>query len=140
MTALIPQRADDDCTLCCIAMATGIAYERVLEVALETRLGYRRHGVPGTASALQVLSALGVRHTRSMAFKMRDDDGLPAAPSAHVLWGRRAIVSVPSLNGFKGWHDVYWDGAHLFDPSPKETYPDTLDGLAVLGFVLFRET
>jgi hypothetical protein len=40
----------------------------------------------------------------------------------HLLWGRRAIVSVTSKNNRDGMHAIYWDGKALFDPSPKKTY------------------
>jgi hypothetical protein len=117
-------------------MATGIPYERVLDVASVTKKGYRVHpSMPGTYSALAVLCALGFDAVRSMRFDCIE----AGAPPAYVVWGRRAILAVPSLNGFKGWHDVYWDGAHLLDPSPKATYPDTLDGLTMLGWTIFDE-
>lgn len=133
---LVPQRDDDDCTLCCISMATGIPYERVLEVASVTKRGYRAwEGGRGTMSALCVLAALGIDGMKSWMFP----EGQEIAGVWPLLWARRAILAVPSLNGFKGWHDVYWDGEHLFDPSPKQTYPDTLEGVRLLGVTLFKE-
>lgn len=41
-----------------------------------------------------------------------------AMVSAPLLWGRRALLSVPSTNHEGRWHLVYWDGRELFDPSP----------------------
>jgi len=39
-----------------------------------------------------------------------------------LLWGRRAIIQVPSLNLEGEMHVVYWDGSALFDPSTKLRY------------------
>lgn len=132
MTEFVRQRFDDDCTLCCIAMATGLSWETVFLAALYARLGYKPGR--GTYSALAVCTELGVE-ARSYVEPFR----LPPDGIAEWGWGRRAIFSVPSLNDFDGWHDVYWDGRHLFDPSQKLTYPDALKGLAPEGIVVFQE-
>lgn len=132
MTSLIRQRFDNDCTLCCIAMATGLSWEVVFSAALWVRLGYRP--VKGTYSALAVCTALGHEAKSYVNPFGLDADGIRA-----WVWGRRAILSVPSLNGHDGWHDVYWDGAHVFDPSPKKTYPDDIEALTPDGMVVFAE-
>lgn len=137
MTAKLtePQRDADDCTICAIAMATGQTYERVMEVARASQGGYRREGRPGTTSPRSVLLDLGFQAQRvSMA-------SLGPHHRTRLLWGRRAILSVPSLNGYPGHHDVYWDGRAIRDPSTKQSYaPDALADTEVLYAVVFDET
>ena len=55
-----------------------------------------------------------------------------------MLWGRRALVTVPSLNIPKGWHMVYFDGLNVFDPSLAKTY-EHVTQLEPNELVLFRE-
>jgi hypothetical protein len=125
------QRAHDDCTICCIAMATGLSYETVMSVASASVGGYRYRGALGTMSPKGVLLDLGYG-VRRVGMEAMD------APQRElVLSGKRAILSVPSLNGFVGHHDIYWDGCQLHDPSNGETYgPDGLSGVTPTWAVL----
>jgi len=50
------------------------------------------------------------------------------------LWGRRALIQVPSLNFGGEQHVVYWDGSSLFDPSTKNQY-DKLEALPMTGYI-----
>ena len=50
MTEIIRQREEDDCTICSIAMATGLSYEHVMATAEQSTGGYRYGGKPGTMS------------------------------------------------------------------------------------------
>jgi hypothetical protein len=126
---LIHQRTDDDCTLCCIAMATGLTYEQVAEGAKRARMGY----VPGkgTRSTYFVLQELGFASKVLFALERKAIvPGMIADPQrilATCIWGRRAIVSLPSLNGWPGHHDVYWDGHVLHDPNTKPNLYATAD-------------
>jgi hypothetical protein len=131
---LIGQRADDDCTICAIAMATGLPYERVMEVAVNAKGGYRYQGIPGTMSPKGVLMDLGYEAQRApMA-------GIGSHVRQRLLWGRRAILSLPSLNGHPGHHDVYWDGRRIRDPSNKRAYmSDALAKVAPLWAVVLDE-
>lgn len=107
-------------------MHTGKTYEHVIEVIGDTfnpappdagvqnealalrRLGYEDKNENGEAVGdfvcLYRQNAISPEYFRSMA------------------WGRRALMSVPSLNHEGGWHMVYWDGRVLFDPSSQKTY------------------
>lgn len=120
--AVIQQRADDDCTICSIAMAIGLPYERVMEAAAQSVGGYRYQGKPGTMSPKGVLLDLGFDVVRV---------GVAAVQPAtlkRLLWGRRAVLSVPSLNGFDGHHDVFWDGREIHDPTTKRAYTADMMG------------
>jgi len=127
----LPQRAEDDCTICCIAMATGLSYEAVMAQAVKSSGGYRYGGTPGTMSPKGVLIDLGFAAKRLGC----EGDGQGAGVRS-ALWGRRAILSVPSLNGFKGHHDVYWDGHRVWDPSPKLGYLGSLPAIIHWATVL----
>lgn len=54
-------------------------------------------------------------------------------------WGRRALMSVPSLNHEGGSHLIFWNGLRVFDPSRLKTYTD-FDQLLPNELTLFRET
>jgi hypothetical protein len=47
---------------------------------------------------------------------------IPRLPVLSMLWKRRALIQVPSLNVEGAWHVVYWDGTEVFDPSTKQVY------------------
>lgn len=55
-----------------------------------------------------------------------------------LLWRRRAMLSVFSLNIDGGLHHVYWDGSELFDPSTKKTYT-YLSSLHITGVIIFAK-
>lgn len=134
MDKLVPQRKRDDCSICCIAMALGMPWEEVHEVASKTKRGYVEGY--GTRSVGAVLSQLGY-DTKTYA---ADEPEFPPI-LLHLLWGRRAILSLPSLNGWNGWHDVYWDGFEVFDPTYSDNkYPSDLPSdTKILGVTLIRE-
>lgn len=144
MIGLIRQRFRDDCTVCCIAMATGLSYERVLSTALTLdrgkmfgrAAGYRPGN--GTLNALAVLTAVGVE---AQAYQIGKGpySVTPEVCRAMVLWRRRAIVSVPSRTGWTGWHDVYWTGEHVLDPGSNPC-PDDLAALEPLDVILFPDS
>lgn len=41
---------------------------------------------------------------------------------AAVLWGRKAMIQVPSLNIDRAQHIVFWDGTEVQDPSNLQVY------------------
>lgn len=134
---LVKQRNGSDCGICCLAMVTNRPYEEVLQVvgdayspedgmvntpiALE-RLGYVREDVLAARNGFRVFDV--------------DEDATPLG--MHILFGRRAILSVPSLKTKGGWHLVYWTGQQLLDPGSN---PDrNVYELAPRTLLLFRET
>ncbi len=138
MGALIKQRNASDCAICCIAMATGKAYEEVLEAAGEDFDPER-----GLRSEHAVLTRLGL----SYGFEKGEPVGdfvsyhrglLSAEFFRNFAWGRGALVTVPSLNIQGGWHMVFWDGHHVLDPSEGKTYSE-FGQLMPDELVLFRE-
>jgi hypothetical protein len=60
--------------------------------------------------------------TRGIDFIPVYNVGMPLHLMQNLLWGRRAMLQVPSLNHQDASHYVYWDGAELYDPSTKQQY------------------
>lgn len=146
---LIKQRPGrGDCAVCCLAMLTGIPYDKVVKLigntyhpdkgmmdddtALE-RLGLRKKHIP-------VKGLKGAFHIEYVDYKPLY--GKPYELSAEYwvdqIWGRRALLSVPSLNYKNGSHMVYWHYDRLFDPSTKKTYKEFKE-LKPTEIVLFME-
>lgn len=140
---LVQQRTDDDCGICAIAMATGLPYEEVMTAALKARMGYQPGN--GMRSIYWVLGELGLKSRvlfaldKSLVLPDREID--PQRLLATCVWGRRAVVVLPSLNGWKGDHIVYWDGEALHDPTTKPNAygPDALGKVDPLEVVILDE-
>lgn len=138
MTQLIQQRAQSDCMLCCMAMAMGIEYDD-----LANRLGpgfmtlIRQHGVTDEAEPV-LLSTLGLQADIDYRKYSLSPHWCSIQFARNILWGRRALICVRSMNNRDGWHSVYWDGEKLFDPSPKSTYSDLAD-VEPIEIIVFQE-
>lgn len=139
--SLIHQRTSTDCGIASIAMATGQPYERVLEAA-----GPHYDPTEGLSRLSPVL--------RNLGFKDGFDDGEPSGEFVELylpwglstglfrrmIFGRRAIVSVPSKVNQGGWHLVFWNGRAVLDPNPDHLPRYTkLNELEPQEIVLFRE-
>ncbi len=117
-------------------MLTGRPYEEVLDV-----IGNAYSAEDGMVNTPIALERLGyVREDANPSrngFRVFDVEG-GITLGQHILFGRRAILSVPSMKTKGGWHLVYWTGQQLLDPgnNPErnvyELIPRTL--------LLFRET
>jgi hypothetical protein len=136
---LIPQRTHHDCAICCMAMVTGRSYEDVLATVGDTfdpERGMRRDQ--------EAMKRLGFSYTfdngepvGDITFFRRGYEISPEYFLRHA-WGRRALLTVPSLNKEGGWHMVYWDGLTLFDPSSRTRYERFVD-LKPTEMILFLE-
>lgn len=144
---LIKQKGPSDCAICCLSMLTGIPHGKVIKL-----VGDCWHPKMGMANTEKSLERIGFRMKRTKhptlpAWRVEYLDfkplrGKPYEISAEYwrdqIWGRRALLSVPSLNNPGGSHMVYWHYDRLFDPSPKKTYKD-FDDLMPTKIVLFME-
>lgn len=142
MTVLVPQRTTSDCSICCFAMALGRTYEEVLAA-----VGAHYDPTKGLANEYEALKDLGLKckfengeltDDSEFCVKRRDWCIHPQLLRSWV-WGRRAIITVPSLNNEDGFHVVYYDGKNLFDPSTKNRYVNFTD-LFPDEVIVFRET
>lgn len=115
------QRTNSDCMLACIAMAARKEYGEVWTPEWTAEVVERRGAdYEFTQKALEhagfhpwVNGDVGKIVWHSHVREGMSREGLLRA----MLHGRRAILSVPSLNHFAGWHAVFWDGGELFDPN-----------------------
>lgn len=126
MTELITQRTDYDCTVCCLAMMLGLSYETVGAAIPGYHAEIERTGTSKGINDDQVQSFLkrcGVRSRvlRAMVLGGRSRQ-INSDRFKPMLWGRQAIIDLPSLNLPGGFHSAYFDGRDLHDPSPGDRY------------------
>jgi hypothetical protein len=115
MTTLIQQKSQNDCVLAAIAMAAGASAWEDLWTEEDLQKVITSKGI---ANMDPWLKRAGI--TEWMECYVRDDR------TAHrLLWQRRALLSVNSLNNPGGTHMVYWDGEKLWDPHEGH-YPEFL--------------
>lgn len=138
---MIKQRTPSDCAICCMAMLTGRPYEDVMQVvgdAFDPERGMRQEQ--------KALQRLGFVY-RFDNGRLTDDSTMACRHRAFEIapeffrglaWGRRALLSVPSLNIPGGWHMVYYDGREVLDPSTRKTY-SAFEELRPDDIVIFRE-
>lgn len=140
MTEIVPQRTPHDCSICSMAMLTGRTYEDVLETVGDT---FDPKG--GMRLEQKALQRLGFKYTHENGEAVGDivctHRGFYISPEFYrsMAWGRRALMTVPSLNRPGGFHMIYWDGRRVFDPSMMKTYTEWKQ-LLPDELVLFRET
>lgn len=144
---LINQKKPDDCAVCCMTMLTGRDYEDVYktigdayvkgkgmvndEAAME-RLGYKKRRIPSK----RVEGAYKVEYVDfKVLFKPHE---ISPEYFRGMVWGRRALITAPSLNVEGGAHMIYWHYDKLFDPSNKKTYTK-LEDVKPKELILFLE-
>jgi hypothetical protein len=135
----IEQRNSSDCGICCIAMALALPYEEVLAAAHDCWSVEN-----GLKSESKVLERLGLNGSFFNGHPCGDfvcfhSDILSPHFFLNFAYGRRALMTVPSLNHEGLWHMVYWDGTDVHDPSRFKKYVLFCD-LKPREMVLFRES
>jgi len=121
-SAVLKQRNTWDCSICCMAMATGRSYEDVLEVYLSSPDDARRWELgigTSTTSVLRVLTLLGWKPVMTHG----------------VALSYVGIVSVASINFPGKLHHVYWDGQKVMDPSTLQTHDEKSMLLGACDFI-----
>jgi hypothetical protein len=115
MTKLVRQKTQDQCSIAAITMATGMPYNEVLKYARKNE-SYR-DGIGSYPE--QVFAAIGWRDETDYK-KLYKAQDISVHYQLKMLWGRKAVLSVPSINHENGQHSIYWDGFELYDPQIKE--------------------
>lgn len=122
---LIRQKEPSDCGIAAIAMFTKLSYDEVRSCAINTSYFKKKHG---TYSCSGILRKLGFEQenysgdnsyiTKSGKFKSIPHIHHYISGSAlrQLLWGRRCLISVESLNNENGLHLIYYDGENILDP------------------------
>lgn len=130
---LIKQRNNNDCMLAAIAMVVGKQYDELWTPEFVQRV-VDGHGCNAelTAEALKIAGYHAkVDYWQVHTWDINDD-------AKRLLLGRRAILSVPSLNFQHGSHAVAWDGLKAYDPSPRQVY-QWLEHLQPTSVIVFNE-
>lgn len=112
------QHGTYDCVLCCLAMATGNRYQvwsKSFRAIIEEQKGTYDKNLK------DAFKIVGLKPSDYLFFYFMPNDRMN-----RLLFGRRALLQVPSLNIENGQHMIYWDGNRLRDPSNKKTH-DKLD-------------
>lgn len=123
----IQQKTSSDCVLASIAMALDKPYDEVWS-SEDTKWTVDNRGI---ADKDPWLKKAGITRYKEVHFLYHMEQGYVHS----LLWGRRALLSVHSLNIPGGYHMVYWDGQNLWDPSRQRTYAH-LHSCIVSGAVL----
>jgi hypothetical protein len=119
---VIKQRLATDCGICSLAMLAGITYEEAIAIA-----GNDFDPLQGMSFFSGSLKRLGLSSQYEKGVAVGDFVNLHRgilSPSffRQLAWGRKALVSLPSLNYPEKHHMIYYDGRDVFDPSPLKTY------------------
>ena len=118
------QRIDRDCYICCVAMATSKTYEEVswFLTEFEWEVIEKRGTYGDTLDRLW--KAVGYTKGEDFVSIFVSEYELHSTSQLmpKMLWGRRALLQVKSLNFEGESHMVYWDGHTLHDPSNKRQY------------------
>lgn len=134
---MVKQITPSDCFAACVAMALGMRYSvlrRKMGRALWDKI--RKHGT-GFQDTKALLAKCGLHYEHDYWVYFPSNHLVQTHFLRVLLNGRRAIVSVNSKNNRDGQHAIYWDGARLFDPSPRKTY--AWDEVEANQIVIFNE-
>lgn len=118
MTKLVKQKKDYDCVLACVSMLTGRKYEDLFSKELCDRVDETK----GCTDELfyEVLNVAGFE--RNINMKSLFVQNVDPVILENLLWKRKAILQVDSLNYKDGQHCIYWDGEQILDPSKLQVY------------------
>lgn len=145
---LFKQKGSSDCAVACLVMLTGMPYKKIIKL-----IGDAWHVDKGMSDIGKALERLGYVKEKKIPVKglkgawrceaqdfmeVRRQYEISAQFFKDQLWGRRALLSVPSLNIPDGWHMIYWHYDKIYDPSPKKTYERFFD-LKPEEIVIFME-
>lgn len=116
---LVKQRTNYDCALAVLAMVSGKPYEELFDPEFCARIETKT-----TCTGDDLIEAYcraGFERDKNMRI-IHVGYGVSPAIVRQLLWGRRAMIQVPSLNYEGSEHFVYWNGREILDPSTKQVY------------------
>jgi len=125
------QRYEWDCFLCCITMAVDGDYDKLWLTTVDQKPPFNLGALNFVQRMVEKRGIYGddIDKAFGQAGLQKDVDywRVPIYSTCidcakSMLLGRRAILQAPSLNQEGGTHIVYWDGAQVHDPSPKQCY------------------
>jgi hypothetical protein len=133
-SGLVRQRSSDDCVIACVAMALSLRYDHVFNVAVNEGLYSSGSGI---RNEMRLLVALGIP---SKDFHLTHRGALDPAFMRHIMWGRRALITVPSRNYPGGWHMIYYNGRDILDPTLDHYKYEKFEEVEPDSFTVFRES
>lgn len=116
---LVKQRSKFDCALACLAMVSGKQYEELFDPEFCARIE-QKTTCSGDDLAEAYRRAGFVKDKNMRVIYIGYGASVPVI--RQMLWGRRAMIQVPSLNYEGSEHFIYWNGREIFDPSNKQVY------------------
>lgn len=118
MTTLIQQKSGHDCALAAMAMMIGAQSWDEVWTEADLQKVIAENGIGDLSPWLKRLGMEPrVHYCTAYVHGLADHDTIRT-----LLWMRRALLSVHSLNLPDGNHMIYWDGGRIWDPSTARTY------------------
>jgi hypothetical protein len=112
------QKHASDCALACLAMISGKDYDKIFSKKLIKAIEKA-----GTATGDNLDSAyVAAGYIKDKTYKViyTAQDNVNTVQT--MIWKRKALLQVDSLNYEGGMHLIYWNGEELIDPSNLQTY------------------
>ena len=116
---LVQQRTQYDCALACLAMVSGKPYDELWDAEFCERI--EKATTCTDEDLVEAYRRAGFERDKNMRSVYVGQNVNPIIVRA-LIWGRRAMIQVPSLNHEGSEHFVFWDGRRILDPSTKQTY------------------
>jgi len=115
---IVKQKGESDCVLASLAMVTGRPYSSMFKPAFRAKIEAERGCCNDLFKQAMKLAGLVEGENVKCVYTQNLDKSFIQA----LVWKRKAMIQVTSLNIAKGEHMIYWDGQELFDPSNKQVY------------------
>lgn len=116
---LVKQKSNYDCALACLAMVSGKNYDEIFDSEFCERI--EKATTCTDNDLVEAYRLAGFEKGKNMR-SIYIGPTVNAVIVRQLIWGRRALIQVPSLNYNNCEHFIYWNGYEIFDPSNKQTY------------------
>lgn len=117
---MIKQRYESDCALACLAMVSGKDYDELWDVDFIDKIE-KAHTCSGD-NLDEVFKRAGYTKDVNMKCVYVNPHDVSSLVLRNLLWKRKALIQVDSLNYERGMHMIYWTGTEILDPSTKQVY------------------
>lgn len=115
---MVKQRSEFDCVLACLAMASEKDYDSIFDEDFRQRIEISRTCSGDNLDEAIARAGFIKSETVKCVYVLNTNIHI----IRQMLWKRKAMLQVDSLNYESGQHMVYWDGNELHDPSNKLSY------------------
>ena len=115
---LVKQKTNYDCVLACLTMVTGKKYSKLYSKKFVNKVVMAK----GCSGDLLKEAFSKAGYTEGTNMECVYASNTDSKVLERLLWRRKAIIQVPSLNFEKGSHAIFWDGEVIQDPSTLQVY------------------